>query len=179
MPTRALHPVVRRCLLAALISATALAPTRATAQEEVFLGINGWDRTAGYNGVVAYRCASSICADGSDVSYKRQPHRPAITLAEFEAHHRKLAAEYRGTGKIQDLRISEPKQRVIEGVRVLQVRRDFDWVDGTKHVLIEARLIGPQKSYSVVSSSPKELWSVNNFEGFLPRLVDITLINNP
>lgn len=178
MPTRALAPVAHRCLLA-LILAAALAPATGTAQEEVFLGINGWDRSAGDTGLVAYRCASSICADGSEVSYKRQPHRPAVTLAEFEAHHRNLAAEYRGTGKIRDLRISEPRQRVVEGVRVLQVRRDFDWVDGSKDVLIEARLIGPQKSYSVVSSSPEHVWSVNNFEGFLPRLVDITLINNP
>ena len=148
----------------------------AQAQEHIALAIEGWDQQERSGGVIGYRCASSICAAGSDVSYKRQPHRPALTLAEFEAHHRGLAEQYKGTGRIRDLRISAPSERSIEGVRVLQVRRDFEWTDGTSSALIECRLIGPHSSFSVVSASPKFEWTRNNFEGFLPRLVDIAAL---
>ena len=148
----------------------------ARAQEHIALAIEGWEQEERANGVVGYTCASAICAAGSDVSYKRQPHRPAITLGDFEAHHRRLAEQYRGTGRIRDLRISAPIERTIDGVRVLQVRRDFEWTDGSSSALIESRLVGPQSSYSVVSASPKYQWTHNNFEGFLPRLLDITAL---
>jgi hypothetical protein len=151
----------------------------ALAQERVILAIEGWQAQTRSDGVVAYRCASSICAAGSEVSYKRQPHRAALTLAEFEAHHRKLAQQYRGTGRIRDLRISTPSERIVDGVRVLQLRRDFAWVDGSKSVLIESRLIGPKSSYSVVSASPTFAWTARNFEGFLPRLIDIAALLGP
>ncbi len=128
------------------------------------------------DGVTAFRCAKSICAAGSEVSYKRQPHRPALTLAEFEAHDRRLADQNRGTGHIRDLRISAPHERVIDGVRVLQVRRDCEWIDGSSHALIESRLIGQSSSYSLVSVSPRPAWAVNNFEGFLPHLIDIAAL---
>jgi hypothetical protein len=47
------------------------------------------------------------------------------------------------------------------------------WTSGTTTHSIEARLIGPDKSYSLVSDSPKPQWTANNFEGFLRRMVDI------
>ena len=170
---------LRRLILAAAIAVAALVPSTARAQEHVALAINGWARSDGGDGIVAFNCASRICAAGSEVSYKRQPHRPEVTLAAFEAHHRKLATEYSGTGKIRDLRVSAPQERVVEGVRVMQVRREFDWTDGTRHVLIEGRLVGPQKTYTLMSSSAQLDWSTNNFEGFLPRIVDLVLLNNP
>jgi hypothetical protein len=162
-----------------LIVAAILCPKAAPAQERVALAIEGWQAQTRSDGVVAYRCASSICAAGSEVSYKRQPHRMALTLAQFEAHHRQLAAQYRGTGRIRDLRISASSERVIDGVRVLQLRRDFDWVDGSRSVLIESRLIGPKSSYSVVSASPAFEWTARNFEGFLPRMIDIAALQAP
>jgi hypothetical protein len=170
---------LRRLATAAAVAVVALAPSNAGAQDHVAVAIKGWERSEGGSGVVAFSCASSICAAGSEVSYKRQPHRPEVTLAAFEAHHRKLAAEYSGTGKIRDLRIAAPQERIVEGVRVVQVRREFEWADGTRDVLNEARLIGPQKSYTLMSSSPRLEWSTNNFEGFLPRIIDLVLLNNP
>ena len=62
----------------------------ARAQETVVLAIEGW-RQETRDGVVYHRCASQICAAGSTVSYKSQPHRTTITLADFETHHRRLA----------------------------------------------------------------------------------------
>src|SRR5829696_5277429 len=56
---------------------------------ERLLANTGW-RSEARDGITYFRCASRICAAGSVVSYKRQPHRPALTLAEFEAHHRGL-----------------------------------------------------------------------------------------
>jgi hypothetical protein len=47
---------------------------------------------------------------------------------------------------IGDLRIAAPQERVVEGVRVVQVRREFDWADGTRDVLIEARLIARRRA---------------------------------
>jgi hypothetical protein len=38
---------------------------------------------------------------------------------------------------------------------------------------IEARVIGPDKSFSLVSDSPKREWTANNFEGFLRSLIAI------
>jgi hypothetical protein len=150
----------------------------AQAQETIALAINGWRQQAGGDGVVYYRCASEICAAGSVVSYKRQPHRPAITLAEFERHHQGQAARYKDTGNTRDVRVRDPRERKIEGVRVLQIRREVDWADGRTVFSIEARLIGEQNSYSLVSDSPKAEWTANNFEGFLRRLVDIAGINS-
>jgi hypothetical protein len=145
----------------------------AAAQEAVALAIDGWRPESRPGGVVYYRCASQTCAAGSVVSYKPQPHRPAVTLADFERHHRGLAERYKGTGRMRDVRIADPRQRTIEGVRVLEVRRQVDWADGSTTISIEARLIGNDKSFSLVSDSPKREWTLNNFEGFLRPLVAI------
>ena len=151
----------------------------AAAQETIALVIDGWQQESGQDGVVYYRCASQICAAGSVVSYKVQPHRPALTLEDFEKHHRGLAERNKGTGRIRDVRIAEPKERTVEGVRVLQVSREVDWADNTTTFSIEARLIGDGRSFSLVSDSPKREWTANNFDGFLRRLVDIAGIKAP
>jgi len=146
------------------------------AQETIALAIEGWRQQNGNDGIVYYRCASQICAAGSVVSYKAQPHRTTLTLQDFENHHRKLADLNRGSGRIRDVRITEPKTRTIDGVRVLQIAREVDWLDNTTTYTIEARLIGPDRSYSLVSDSSKREWSESNFEGFLRRLVDISAL---
>jgi hypothetical protein len=144
----------------------------ALAQETIALAIEGW-RTEERGGVVYYRCASKVCAAGSVVSYKPQPHRPALTMADFENHHRGLAAHYSGTDNMRAVRVAEPKERTIEGVRVLQISREVDWSSGNRTFTIESRLIGSDKSFSLVSDSPKREWTTNNFEGFLSSLVAI------
>jgi hypothetical protein len=145
----------------------------ASAQETFALAIEGWQQRTGQDGVVYYRCASPICAAGSVVSYKAQPHRTTITMAEYENHHRGLARQNAGTGKIRAVRILDPQDRTIEGVRVLQVSREVDWADNSTTFTIDARLIGDDKSFSLVSDSPKREWTANNFAGFLARMVDI------
>ena len=107
------------------------------------------------------------------MSYKQQPHRIALTLAEFENHHRGLADQNRGQGRIRDVRIKDVKERSVEGVRVMQVAREVDWADNSTTFTIESRLIGPDRSFSLVSDSPRREWTANNFEGFLRRMVDI------
>jgi hypothetical protein len=144
----------------------------ALAQETVAVAVEGW-RTEERGGVVYYRCASKVCAAGSVVSYKPQPHRPALTLAEFENHHRGLAGHYSGAENMRAVRVSEPKERTIEDVRVMQVSREVDWTSGRTTFTIESRLIGSDKSFSLVSDSPKREWTANNFEGFLRSLVAI------
>jgi hypothetical protein len=144
----------------------------AVAQETIALAIEGW-RTETRDEVVYYRCASRICAAGSVVSYKHQPHRTTISIADFEKHHRGLADHSKGQGRIRDVRISDMKQRTVDGVRVLQVNREVDWADNTTTFTIEARLIGSDRSFSLVSDSARREWTANNFEGFLRRLVDI------
>lgn len=144
----------------------------AMAQETIALAIEGW-RQETRDGVTYYRCASQICAAGSTVSYKAQPHRPALTLAEFETHQHGLAERNKGTGRIRDVRIADPKQRTVEGVRVLQVSREIDWSDNTNTFTIGAQLVGPDRSFTLVSDSPKREWTTNNFEGFLRSLVAI------
>jgi hypothetical protein len=144
----------------------------AAAQEAIALSVEGW-RTETRNDVVYYRCASQICAAGSVVSYKAQPHRTALTLDDFEKHHRGLADQNKNQGRIRDVRITDVKQRAVEGVRVLQVSREVDWADNTTTFTIESRLIGPDRSFSLVSDSPKREWTASNFEGFLRQLVNI------
>ena len=148
----------------------------AAAQETIALAVEGW-RIETRNDIVYYRCASPICAAGSVVSYKRQPHRPTLTLADFEAHHRGLNEQNKARSNIRDVRLTDVRERTVEAVRVMQVGREVDWASGNTTFSIEARLIGPQNSYSLVSDSPGKAWTHNNFEGFLPRLLDITLIN--
>jgi hypothetical protein len=150
----------------------------AQAQERIALAVEGWSSQPRDDGSIYYRCASRICAAGSVVSYKPQPHRPALTIADFENHHRGLAGRYGGTGKMRAVRVTEPKQRMMEGVRVLQISREVDWTDNTTTFSIEARLIGGDKSFSLVSDSPKREWTANNFEGFLRSLVAIAGITD-
>jgi hypothetical protein len=171
---------MRRAMqIAAIALALALVGRQsASAQEAIALAVEGW-RVHERDGVTSYRCASQICAAGSVVSYKPQPHRPALTLADFENHHRGLAKHYAGTGNMRDVRITEPKQRTVDGVRVFQVSRQVDWTDNTTTFTIEARLIGKDRSYSLVSDSRKREWTANNFEGFLRRMVDIASLAAP
>jgi hypothetical protein len=171
---------MRRILrTAAVAAALALAGQQSTpAQEAVALAVEGWSAQE-RDGVTSYRCASQICAAGSVVSYKAQPHRPALTLADFENHHRGLAKHYAGTGNMRDVRVTEPKQRTVDGVRVLQVSRQVDWTSNNTTFTIEARLIGKERSYSLVSDSPRREWTANNFEGFLRRMVEIASLAAP
>jgi hypothetical protein len=157
---------------AASLLAFLLLTRAAVAQESIALAVEGW-RTETRNDIVYYRCASQVCAAGSVVSYKQQPHRTALTLAEFEKHHRGLADQNRGQGRIRDVRIKDVKERTVEGVRVMQVAREVDWADNTTTFTIESRLIGPGRSFSLVSDSPRREWTANNFEGFLRQMVNI------
>ena len=154
-------------LLAALLLLSA-----AIAQETVALAIEGWQHEL-RNDVHYYRCASGVCAAGSVVSYKEQPHRATISLADFEKHHRGLVEQNNGAGRIRDVRLSDIKERTVEGVRVMQVSRQVDWADNKTVFTIESRLIGHDRSFSLVSDSPKREWTANNFEGFLRQLVNI------
>lgn len=149
------------------------------AQEVMALAIEGWQQQTDGDGVVSYRCASEICAAGSVVSYKTQPHRSSLTLHDFESHHRSLAAHYKGTANMRDVRISGPRERSIDGVRVLQLNREVDWTSGNTTFTIEARLIGPDRSFSLASDSPGRDWTTNNFEGFLRPLADIAGVRKP
>jgi hypothetical protein len=141
--------------------------------QEIALAVEGWSVETRADGVSYYRCASSICAKGSVVSYKRQPHRPALTLAEYEQHHRGLAQRNSGVGRIREAQIANVGERMLEGFRVMHVTRVVEWTDKTVTYTIEARLIGPDRSYSLVSDSGKPDWTVNNYNGFLRRLVEI------
>jgi hypothetical protein len=144
----------------------------ASAQETIALAIEGW-RTQERDGVTYYRCASPICAAGSVVSTKPQPHRTELALDDFENHHRGLAQRYSGTGNMRQVRVTGPKQRTMEGVRVLQISREVNWTDNTTTFSIEARVIGADKSFSLVSDSARREWTTSNFEGFLRSLVAI------
>jgi len=143
------------------------------AAQEIALAVDGWSAETRADGVTYYRCASANCAAGSTVSYKRQPHRPALTLAEYEQHHRGLVERNSGAGRIREAKLAAVGERVVEGVRVMHVTRVVEWTDNTVTYTIEARLIGPDRSYSLVSDSGKPDWTVNNYNGFLRRLVDI------
>jgi hypothetical protein len=160
-----------------LLALLLLAP-HVSAQESIALAVEGWS-TETRNDITYYRCASPACAAGSVVSYKRQPHRTTITIVDFENHHRGLVAQNKGQGKVRDARISDVKQRLVDGVRVMQVSRAVDWTDGTTTHTIESRLIGPDKSFSLVSDSSRRDWTANNFEGFLRQLVTIASIRGP
>jgi hypothetical protein len=71
------------------------------------------------------------------------------------------------------VRLSDIKERIIQGVRVMQVFREVDWADNKTVFTIESRLIGPDRSFSLVTDSAKREWTANNFEGFLRRMIDI------
>lgn len=142
------------------------------AQDTIAVAIEDW-RHELRNDVHYYRCAGSACAAGSVVSYKEQPHRTTISMADFEKHHRGLVEQNKGSGRIRDVRLTEIKERTVEGVRVMQAFREVDWADGKTVFTIEARLIGADRSYSLVSDSGKREWTVNNFEGFLRSMIAI------
>src|SRR6478735_37134 len=95
----------------------------------------------------------------------------AIEGWRSEARDRGLNEQNKGRSNIRDVRLVDVRERTVEGVRVMQVGREVDWASGNTTFSIEARLIGPQNSYSLVSDSPGREWTHNNFEGFLPRLL--------
>ena len=125
----------------ALLAALFVADAAAGQETKVVLAIEGW-RSEARDGITYFRCASRICAAGSVVSYKRQPHRPTLTLADFEAHHRGLNEQNKGRSNIRDVRLVDVRERTVEGVRVMQVGREVDWASGNTTFSIEARLIG-------------------------------------
>ena len=154
------------------IVALLLFTSPAVAQEATTLSVEGW-RTRTSEGTVYYDCAKPTCAAGSEVSYKQQRHRATITLPDFEKHHRWLAGLNRDASKIRDVRISDVKEHMVESVRVLQVNREVDWTDNTTTFTIEARLIGPERSFSLVGYLPSPERTASNYEEFLDRLLDI------
>lgn len=168
--TGAAMPILRTAWMALALS---ILGQPAPAQETTVLAIDGWRQEAGADGVVYFHCASSICAAGSEVSYKAQPHRTTITLADFEQHHRNLVKMNEGNPNMSAARIRDVKERTVDGVRVLQISREVDWKKSGTTFSIEARLIGTDKSFSLVSDSKKREWTANNFEGFLRPLVAI------
>ena len=159
-----------------LLATLVLGGSAAAQGTAVALAVNGW-QSRERDGITYYRCASQICAAGSVVSFKKQPHRPGLTFADFEGHHRGLVEANKGRSNVRDVRLVDVRERTVEGVRVMQVSREVDWASGNTTFSIEARLIGPKNSYSLVSDSPGRDWTHNNFEGFLPRLVDIALVD--
>ena len=90
-----------------------------------------------------------------------------------DVFHRGLAERNSNTARIRTAKVSNPYDRTIDGVRVMQIDREVVWVEGRTTYSIEARLIGPDKSFSLVSDSPKAEWTKNNFEDFLRRMIDI------
>src|SRR4051794_27823858 len=142
----------------AILAAFFVADVAAGQETKVVLAIEGW-RSEARDGVTYFRCASRICAAGSVVSYKKQPHRPTLTLAEFEAHHRGLVEQNKARSSVRDVRLVDVRERTVEGVRVMQVSREVDWASGNTPFSIEARLIGEGNSYSLVSDSPGREWT--------------------
>jgi hypothetical protein len=168
--------IVRPAVIA--LALTLVAPQSAFSQDTIAIALEGW-RVQERDGATYYRCASQVCAAGAVLSYKSQPHRPGLSLAEFEDHHRGLAKHYAGTGNMRDVRVSEPKERSIDGARVLQISRRVDWASNSTTFSIEARLIGKDRSYSVVSDSPKPEWTAANFEVFVRRMAEIASLAAP
>lgn len=168
--------IPRLALLAAVLVA---APPPLLAQDVVALTFEGWDRRETPGGVVAFRCASPRCPPGAEVSYKRQPHRPTVGMAQFEAHHTRLArnAPANSSGRIIEARITGFSERTVEGVRVLSGRREVAWSDGSGNAAIDALLIGPAASFSVVSEAGDLKTAEAVFSHFLPRLVDLVLVS--
>src|SRR3954470_4694880 len=94
----------------ALLAALLVADVAAGQETKVVLAIEGW-RSEARDGITSFRCASRICAPGSVVRSKRQPPRPALTLAEFEAHHRGLAEHNKARSNIRDVRLVDVRER--------------------------------------------------------------------
>lgn len=72
-----------RYLVTAAALALATAPP-AVGQDVTALAIEGWRSDVGRDSIVYYRCASDICAAGSGVSHKSQPHH-GVTLAQLRS----------------------------------------------------------------------------------------------
>lgn len=53
---------------------------------------------------------------------------------------------------------------------MLQISREVARADNATTFTIESRMIGPERSFSLVSDSPKRESTANNFEGFLRSL---------
>lgn len=172
----------RKVLQSALVLMAVLCLARSVAAEATNgpPELQGWWQQNGANGVVYYICASDACGENSLMSFKAQQARTAtVTLAEFENRHRQVAARNKGVPGIRDVRIADAKERSVAGVRVLQVSREMDWADGTTTFTIEARLIGSERTYSMVSGSPKSEMTVSNFENFMPRVAGMAAATGP
>lgn len=169
-----------RLIVLALLAAAGVMGTGggARAQTVVVLEMEGWRRSVAPNGVVAYACASRLCPAGSQVSYKAQPHRPTVGRAQFEGHHTRIARDAPGAsgGRITAAAVEGFAERTVEGVRVLSIRRSVSWSDGARTVAVDALLIGPKASFSVVSDAAEPAAAEAGFDHFLPRLIDIVLV---
>lgn len=165
-------------LFLSILAATLAGASGPRAQETVVLAFEGWSRSETPDGVVAFRCADPRCPARAKVSYKRQPHRPTLSMAQFEAHHLRLSREAPGHsgGRIAAARIAGFTERTVEGVRVLSGRREVAWSDGTGTAAVDALLIGPDSSFSVVSDAGDLATAEAVLAHFLPRLIDLILV---
>ena len=78
------------------------------------------------------------------------------------------------------MRIKDVKERSVEGVRVMQVAREVDWADNTTTFTIELRLIGPDRSFSLVSDfAARANGPRTTSRAFLRRMIDIAGIKEP
>lgn len=164
------QPNARRALVAAFAGIVAATFSARAAEASALPVVDGWWQETGSDGIVYYLCASAACGESSMISFKAQKIRTPVSLQEFESRYRKFAERSKGSAGVREIKVTDPKERSIEGVQVLQISREMTWADGTTQFIIEARLFGGGRSFSIISGSQTPELSVSNFEKFLPRL---------
>lgn len=82
-------------------------------------------------------------------------------------------------GQILTAGVHDLDERTVEAVRILSIRRDVAWSDGTRAASIDALLIGPSASRSVVADAADPCTVAAVFDHFLPRLIDLVLVAEP
>lgn len=135
--------------------------------------IDGWWQEVGSDKVMYYVCAHRDCGENSLVSFKMQKARTPVTLAEFESRYREIAERSKKAPGIRDFKISQSKERTIDGIQVLQITREMSWADGSTTFAIEARLFGDGRSFSLISGSAGAESAASNFEKFVPHIANL------
>ncbi|MFS8035915.1 hypothetical protein ACI7BZ_02935 [Xanthobacter sp. AM11] len=164
--------------LAVLVPLLAAAlPQAARAENPFGLEVAGWTSRMAQTGTTYFQCAGKACGGSAALLSLRQPgHMARMTLAQFADVQERVNARIRE--QVADTHASTigPAQEVeSRGVRVFTSTRDYETTAGVRHHFVNALLVGPQASLSVVSDAPTTAQARANFDAFLPRLLDLVL----
>lgn len=143
--------------------------------QQVPIRIEGWTIQSAPTGTVYFTCQRPACGGNAAVlSVNRRARMADMTLERFQAIQVSLNASI--LARVPDTRSSTLGPAMVaeaKTVKIFTVPRDHVTTSGRERFYLNALLVGPSDSLSVVSEGPSRQNANENFRVFLPRLIKL------